>query len=441
MKTKTYEELKNFILDLPVIDCHEHTMGPEFAPEYKEPIASLIQGYFQSDLLSAGATEKEIEILNDHNVSTEEKWPIFEKLWEKTEYTGYAKVTKIIMEKFYGEKEMTLSSLKRISEKLLNLREEKVYYGILKKAKIKCRLVNILYDHCSVNLALKKFLEGKHVLPQYDRILIPIIMFHSVIRNRRGIEGIGEIVDTNINTIDKYLEVCRKIFIKMKEKGAVGMKDQSAYERIISFEDVSRAEAEKLFNFIIENPRNSLGWPQAKPLDDYLFHRFMEMAEELSLPVQIHTGHMAGIRNEISKTNAILLTSILEKYKNVRFDLFHGNWPYMGELLFLVKNYPNVYMDLCWVNIIDPYYTSQLLCDALTTIPHSKIHGFGGDYGDTPEYAFAHLEIAKGVISYSLAKMINSGWINIDEAKKVAVDWLYNNPNEFFDLGFTPFGK
>jgi len=438
VKTKTYEELKDFIFNLPVIDCHEHTMGPKFAPFYKEPIASLIQGYFQSDLLSAGATEKEMKILNDHNITTEEKWYIFEKLWEKTEFTGYARVTKIIMEKFYGEKEINLSSLKRISEKLLNLRDEKVYYGILKKAKIKCRLVNILYSHTSVNPSLKDFIEGKHILPDYDRILIPLIMFHLPVRNRITVESIGEIADTNVNTLEKYLEACRKIFIKMKEKGAVGMKDQSAYERIINFENVSKHKAEKLFNFIIENPRNSLGWPEVKPLDDYLFHRFIEMAEELSLPVQIHTGHMAGIRNEISKTNAVLLTSILEKYKNVKFDLFHGNWPYMGELLFLAKNYPNVHIDLCWVNIIDPYYTSQLLCDALTSIPHSKIHGFGGDYGDTPEYSFAHLEIAKDVISFSLSKMVDSGWIEIDEAKKIAIDWLYNNPNEFFNLGFEP---
>jgi len=85
----------------------------------------------------------------------------------------------------------------------------------------------------------------------------------------------------------------------------------------------------------------------------------MEMAEELDLPVQIHTGHMAGIRNEISKTNAVHFTSVLQLHQNVKFDLFHGNWPYMGEILFLAKNYPNVHIDLCWVNIIDPYYLEE----------------------------------------------------------------------------------
>ena len=65
-----------------------------------------------------------------------------------------------------------------------------------------------------------------------------------------------------------------------------------------------------------------------KPLDDYLFHAFMRMARDLDLPVQIHTGHMAGIRNDIVKTNAVGLTKAIELHRDVRFDLFHANWPY-----------------------------------------------------------------------------------------------------------------
>ena len=147
---------------------------------------------------------------------------------------------------------------------------------------------------------------------------------------------------------------------------------------------------------------------------------------------------MAGIRNDIVKTNAVHLTNVLEHFRKVKFDLFHGNWPYMGELLFLCKNYPNVFIDLCWVHIIDPYYSQQMLCRALTSVPHSKIHGFGGDYGDIPEYAVAHLEIAKDTIASALTDMVKSDWISISDAKRISADWLFNNPNEFFRLGFEP---
>lgn len=197
---------------------------------------------------------------------------------------------------------------------------------------------------------------------------------------------------------------------------------------------VPKYNAEKLFNKILLDPRNSLGWPEVKPLDDYLFHQFIRFAKELDLPFQIHTGHMAGIRNRIEKTNAIKLTNILELYQDVNFDLFHGNWPYMGELLFLAKNYPNVYLDFCWVNIIDPVYSEELYTRAILTIPHTKINGFGGDYRDAPEFIVSHLKIAKLNMTRALTKLIKIGWINEEEAISIARDWLFENPKRLFKL-------
>ena len=173
----------------------------------------------------------------------------------------------------------------------------------------------------------------------------------------------------------------------------------------------------------MDDPRRSIGWPAAKCLDDWIFHELMRIARDLELPVQIHTGHMAGIRNDVTKTNAAHFRSVLELHQQVRFDLFHGNWPYAGDILSLTKNYPNVALDCCWLHIIDPRYARRLLADAVAAVPHSKIHGFGGDYGAL-EYACGHLVIAR--------------WIGMDEARQVAADWLFNNPNEFFKLGFEP---
>jgi len=80
-KTKTYEEIRNFVTDLPVIDCRERTKGPTFAPPYKEPISSLILGYFRSDLLSVGITEDQLIMLQNQDIATEEKWSVFKKYW------------------------------------------------------------------------------------------------------------------------------------------------------------------------------------------------------------------------------------------------------------------------------------------------------------------------------------------------------------------------
>jgi len=61
------------------------------------------------------------------------------------------------------------------------------------------------------------------------------------------------------------------------------------------------------------------------------------------------------------------------------------------------------------VNIIDPFHTEQLLANSLVTVPRSKIHAFGADYGDSVEYAGAHLEVVRDVESGALANAVQGG--------------------------------
>ena len=130
-----------------------------------------------------------------------------------------------------------------------------------------------------------------------------------------------------------------------------------------------------------------------------------------------------------------LLAPTLEAHRQVNFDLFHGNWPYMGDLLFLAKSYPNVSINLCWLYMIDPIYARELLKRAVMTVPHDKIFGFGGDYWDAPEFSVAHLELAKQVMADALGDLVEERWIEEEQALALAMDWLYNNPNRFYNLG------
>lgn len=425
MKT-AYERLRAEIASIPVIDCHEHTGGPATAPQYKDPLGALIQGYVQSDLQSA-SSNGEMAIINGDK-PLEERWKAFQRVWKRTEHTAYARVTKWVLREMYGEDTLSLAALRRMQGKLLNLKDEKVYWGILDRAGIKCRLLNIWVGD-------RKIIDGTHVLPDRDRYLIPLPGYHGV-RGWSDVNNHARTIDRTVTSLDEYVDACREAFTRLKSRGAVGFKDQSAYGRTLRYENATRHDAERLFNFAMEDPRRSLGWPEAKPLDDWLFHTFMRIARDLDLPVQIHTGHMAGVRNDIAKTNAVQFTSVLELHRDVRFDLFHGNWPYMEELLYLGKNYPNVALDLCWVHIIDAIYSENLLAEAVTAVPHGKIHGFGGDYGDSVEYAAGHLEVARDSIAHALARLVDRGWLGLDEAKQIAADWLFNNPNRFFRLGF-----
>ena len=165
----------------------------------------------------------------------------------------------------------------------------------------------------------------------------------------------------------------------------------------------------------------------------------MRFARDLKMPVQVHTGYLHDEGNRVDKANAALFAKVLELHEEVVFDLFHGNWPYMGDLLFLVKNYSNAYLNLCWTHMGDPIYSVDLLERAVVTLSHKKIIGFGADCGPGPELIPVHLSFARRNISSALANLVSDNWLSEKEAVDIAADWLYNNPNEIYELGLPPY--
>lgn len=429
-----YTRILDEIIKMPVIDCHEHMLGSEARAKYKEPIAALFPGYVQHDLESAafGIPTREIQKLFDPEVSTGEKWPTFQKLWPAIEHTAYARVTKLVMKNVYGESEMTRDALDRVAEKFATIDEE-AYIRTIDEAGIQAMIVDVIGW---LPQGLESFLDGRKTFPPKWKPMISLPGFHPTGISRQTFQWVGSLINQQITSLDEYLEAIFTVFQRLIEKGAIGIKDQSAYERVIAYDLVPKYEAEKQFNHLMADPRNSLGWPDSKPLNDFLFHEYMRFARELKLPVQLHTGHMAGVYNRVDKTNAAFLAPLFELHREVHFDIFHGNWPYMGDLLFLGKNYPNVSLDLCWLHIIDPAYAIELLERSVMTMPHNKIHGFGGDYGDEPEFAVAHLHIARKNIAAALTNLVEGSWLQEEQVLEIAKGWLFNNPNQFFQLGF-----
>ena len=62
-RTPTFDRLLSHIEGLPIIDAHEHMMGPEYLQRFGEPIAMLIAGYVSHDLLSAGLDDQGLDFL------------------------------------------------------------------------------------------------------------------------------------------------------------------------------------------------------------------------------------------------------------------------------------------------------------------------------------------------------------------------------------------
>jgi len=431
--SKYFDEIRAFLETVKLVDCHDHTLA--CGPEYPDAIHALLQGYLISDLQSA-SSEADVAFIMNHELSMEERWPVLERVWKRTCHTGYAQVTRRVMQDFYGEKELSLEALHRIQGKLANGTDEVFFDDMLEKAGIAVRLEDILISDLAKHIeSTKAALAGTFKLPPRSKLIISLPDYHRV-SNYTAIQSMAGILGKTVTSLDEYLAVCRKIFSDLKDFGAVAFKDQSAYWRKIGYGNPTKAAAEEIFNGLMTDQRRSAAYPdEVAPLDDFLFHEFMRMARDLELPVQIHTGHMAGIRNDITKTNAVHLQSVLELHRDVSFDLFHANWPYSGELLFLAKNYPNVAIDFCWANIIDPIYCQNMMKQIISSVPHGKVHGFGSDFGGQPERAVAHASIARDNIAIALADMVEIDYLNLNDARKIGQAWLFDNPNEFFKLG------
>ncbi len=420
-----YAELRSHLEAGPLIDTHDHSQS--CGPRYTDAVQVLTGGYAAHDMMSA-ARGGEYDEMIDTTRPLEDRWPVVERLWRATKNTGYSRVTRLVLEEFYGVTEVTLDSLQSLTGRLPDYSDPVLFESVLEKALIEARIVNVWPQ-------LTEIVDGSHELTPRARLTIGLPGFHSI-KTREEIDAITSAVGARVTSLDGYVEACREIFAAFARYGAVAFKDQSAYTRPLDYGPRDRAGAEDVFGRMIADPNASVDYPRgAKPLSDYLFHTFLEMAAELDLPVQIHTGHLAGNYGDIRGTNAAHLAPLLEMHRDVRFDLFHANWPYGGEFLFLGKNYPNVRLNFCWANVIDPAYCKALFRQALSAVPRIKIHAHGSDYSGFPDRAWAAARIARDNVACALAEAVAQGETDLDEARETATMWFYTNPREFFRLG------
>lgn len=425
-----FDDIKAEIDEIPVVDTHEHQIAREKSTDI---LSFLISGYITSDFASA-LGDQEAAKISDTSLSLEERWPVFARGWEACRLTGYGRALRYGVKQVFGSDEITLQSVKEWQNRLPDFSQEEPFEAMMQAAKVAARISD---KWPSLTDVVEQRVD---MLPnQFETISLP--QFHNLTRSEM-IFRVGSASGKAITSIDEYVDACAHIFERWLGNRAVCFKDQSAYDRSIAYGMPTHHEAELQFNTLLANPRASLEWSDdGNALSDYLMHRFMRIARQMNLPVQLHTGHMAGIRNDVSKANAAGLRSLLEVHRDVRFDLFHANWPYGGDILFLVKNYPNACLNFCWAHQIDPLYAKELLKQAVATIPVTKIFGVGSDVGGGhPHMTASHVQLAREVIAAALAELVETHYIDRSDASELATLWLYENARNFFALPIPALG-
>ena len=127
-------------------------------------------------------------------------------------------------------------------------------------------------------------------------------------------------------------------------------------------------------------------------LNDSLFEPYLTLAEELDIPVGVHTGlgpagtpYTCCPKFRVTYGNPILLEEVLVKHPKLRLYIMHGGWPYLEETKAIMSVYPQVYADLATINWIIPREEFHEYLKDLIRAGFGKRLMFGSDQMVWPE--------------------------------------------------------
>ena len=163
-----------------------------------------------------------------------------------------------------------------------------------------------------------------------------------------------------------------------------------------------------------------------------MFHWIIQKSIEYDLPIQIHTGYLAGNGNNLENGKPVKMNNLFLKYPEARFVLFHGGYPWTGEYAALGKMFPNVYLDIVWLPQISRERAVLALDEMFDCVPYNKFF-WGGDCSFIEE-STGSLEYGKEVLAEVLASRIERGLLTEEVAFDVVKRVLRENAIEVFKL-------
>lgn len=375
----------------------------------------LFRHYAAGDYESAGIPSQTLDNLFSDSLTVIEKWRAFQPYWEYSFNTGYNRAGLMAADQLFGIKTIDETTVEELSEKIRKAYQTDWYDQVLRQ---KCNIEFVIEDYPFDDWGNRIF--GDQKMFRYVRKFDGFILIDS----KDEIDNLTKWKSTGIYSLNDLVSALEAAFHEARNQGIVAIKTILAYNRTLIYDDVRKEDAEEVFNKIMNSPGDvALSFAEVKPLQDYMMHRVLDLADANDLPVQMHTGLNGGNIENAKPTN---LLNLFRDYPNVRFILFHGAYPYGGELAVLAKKFSNVYIDLCWLYIISPSFSERYLHEWLETVPASKIMAFGGDFLYV-ENVYSHLLFAKQIVSNVLIDKVKDGYLTEIEAHKIAQMLFHDN--------------
>jgi len=201
-------------------------------------------------------------------------------------------------------------------------------------------------------------------------------------------------------------------------------KVKEAYEEVASEVDRGRPVKEVLSS-------KSEG---VKTVYDYFVHLGVEDSVKLGVPFQMHTG-IGDAPMDLMISNPLMLNDLINDpiAKDAKIVLVHGGYPFVEEAGFLVRSYPNVYLDMSEIIPFAGMGAREKFLNLIEMAPTTKIM-YGSDGFNIPEtYWFASLQ-AKRAITAALRELVESNAISDEDAEEIARQFLSENAKRIYNL-------
>ena len=96
------EDLMEFVNGLHIVDTHEHLPQEADRPQDTDVLGEWLTHYFSCDLVSAGLSPGELEVVRDSSKDLMKRWKIVEPYWHAARYTGYGRALDLAARGLYG---------------------------------------------------------------------------------------------------------------------------------------------------------------------------------------------------------------------------------------------------------------------------------------------------------------------------------------------------
>jgi predicted TIM-barrel fold metal-dependent hydrolase len=412
-----------------VVDAHEHLADEAERLSAVVDAASAFCWYPKWPAQAALMSPAEYAVWQDPGQPLERRWAAFAKYLPFIRDTTFVRSVLIGIRQLYGYEDVTDANYLEVSRAMRDANRPGIYRAAFR-------------DRARIAAALNQSLSGR--LPPKGCFRVPQMWFDdaSLAAGRGRLSGMEAALGRDLPALAAWTEALPAFLELQRRQGVVGIK---MGHRPIPCTDPAAAEVAPVYAKLRADgdaaaPGDPVALADRAALRDYEAHTVLRAAAGAGLPVIYHAGY-EGVWEDFRQADPRTLVPVFQRYRDVRFELYHAGTVWDRELGMIALAFPNVWLDQCWAHGLSREMARSALDGWLDMVPANKIIAWGGDAHTQVEAVLGDLEQVRRSIAQVLARRIRERALTESRALDVAAMLLYDNPKRLYGLSWDEPGS